>query len=94
MLEVRRVLHRDPAEPPDDRAGAARLAPGPPAQQIGGAQLVGVLDEERLVVLLQRGLPEDVKEGHGTGPAPVRAHQGVDLRLAHDDLARLAGRGR
>ncbi|WP_437679226.1 hypothetical protein [Sorangium sp. So ce131] len=36
-----------------------------------------------MIVWLQRRLAEHMKERDGTGTAPVRAHQGIDLRLSH-----------
>ena len=75
---------------PRKRSGTPRVLTRPASakqeEQLRRAELIGVLEEEGLIVGLQPRLPEDVKEGHWTGAAPVREHQGVYLRLAHDDL--------
>ena len=87
VLEARRLLDGAARELADHRRGEALLAARAPAQEVRGAELVGVLEEEGVVVRLEGRLTKDVEEGHGTGTSLVRTHQGVDLRLAHGDLA-------
>src|SRR5262249_20384813 len=86
VLEVRRIAEGQAGELPDHRAAEPLFAARPPAQEVGGAELVDVRRQERVIVRVEGRWPEDMKESHGTGTAPVRAHQGVNLRLTHDAL--------